>query len=46
MNSLGFVSRHWGFIALVVAFLLGKQSCNYKAEAEGHTVESIIEGLL
>lgn len=36
MNWLGFASRHWGFIALIVAFILGKQSCNYKAEAERH----------
>lgn len=36
MNWLGFLSRHWGIFALIAAFVLGKQSCNYKAEAERH----------
>jgi hypothetical protein len=36
MNWTGFVLRHWGIIALIAAFILGKQSCNYKAEAERH----------
>ena len=36
MNWFGFVSRHWSILALIVAFILGKQSCNYKAEAERH----------
>ena len=36
MNWTGFVFRHWGIIALIAAFILGKQSCNYKAEAERH----------
>ena len=36
MNWLGFVSRHYGILALIVAFILWRQSCNYKAEAERH----------
>jgi hypothetical protein len=36
MNWVGFILRHWGIFALIAAFILGKQSCNYKAEAERH----------
>ena len=36
MNWLGFVSRHYGLIAIAAALILGKQSCNHKAEAERH----------